>query len=200
MAGDERVDAVQGRNYTLNTALTALEIAERDAARAVRDAERETVEPVPLRSPDEMLSLVFDLEAQRSADAERGREELRRLFKDGQITLLPQRGRYYVARSEVLPLVLVSEPPALSASGPGTDLLVARACNLNFLPSKIRGLRRSGCRSRRPSPSAAEPGRAKQVNSRPALDGYLFSPLYRTRIAIRWTASPDAVEPRSAAE
>jgi DNA invertase Pin-like site-specific DNA recombinase len=147
---------------SIRAELTALEIAERDAARAVRDAERETVEPVPLPSQDEMLSLVFDLEARLSADTERGREELRRLFKDGQITLLPQPGRYYVARSEVLPLVLVSEPPALSASGSGTDLLVARGRYAGCIPRYRWCLKSSWWRKRRANQfreSATQPAR-----------------------------------------
>jgi hypothetical protein len=39
-----------------------------------------------------------------------GREELRRIFRDGRITLVPQPGGFYIARSEILPLVLA--PPA----------------------------------------------------------------------------------------
>ena len=57
------------------------------------------------------MRLVFDLEARLLADVSRGREELRRLFRDGRIDLVPQPGGFYVARSEILPLVVLMLPP-----------------------------------------------------------------------------------------
>jgi hypothetical protein len=59
-----------------------------------------------------MTALIFDLERRLMADVSRGREELRRLVRDGKIKLDPQSGRYYLARSEILPLVLMKGPPA----------------------------------------------------------------------------------------
>jgi Recombinase zinc beta ribbon domain len=63
------------------------------------------------------------LDARLRGDTLRGREELRELFKDDLITLLPQPSGFYAARSEVLPLVLITRPPP---EGGGTRSLVAR--------------------------------------------------------------------------
>jgi len=51
---------------------------------------------------------VFDFEKRLTADITRGREELRRLFRDGRITLIPQPDGFYITRSEILPLVLLA--------------------------------------------------------------------------------------------
>jgi hypothetical protein len=75
--------------------------------------------PVPLPAPDELMEIVFDLEKRRQADPTRGREELRRIFRDGKITLFPEPGGFYVARSEILPLVLLSQTPAPSPGDQG---------------------------------------------------------------------------------
>ena len=73
--------------------------------------------PIKLPTPDEMLGIVFDLERRLTADVTRGREELRRLFRDGRIDLIPQRDGFYIARSEILPLVLLTKTP----TGPESD-------------------------------------------------------------------------------
>ncbi len=39
------------------------------------------------------------------------------IFRDGRITLLPQPDGYYVARSEILPLVLLTQPPSVADQG-----------------------------------------------------------------------------------
>ena len=65
-----------------------------------------------------MVRLVFDLEPRLMADVAAGREELRRLFRNGRIDLVPQPGGFYVARSEILPLVpLTKTPPEVSPGG-----------------------------------------------------------------------------------
>jgi hypothetical protein len=56
-----------------------------------------------------MIRVVFDLERRLMADVTKGREELRRFFRDGRIDLVPQPGGFYVARSEILPLVLLTQ-------------------------------------------------------------------------------------------
>jgi hypothetical protein len=43
-----------------------------------------------LPSPEDMLAIVFDLERRLMADVARGREELRHLFRNGRIDLVPQ--------------------------------------------------------------------------------------------------------------
>jgi hypothetical protein len=105
--------------------MAALEAEKVTAERAVPEIEHESVEPVPLPTPEETLKLAFDLDARLRGDTLRGREELRELFKDGLITLLPQAAGYYVARSEV-PLVLITRPPP---EGGSTRRLVARGRN-----------------------------------------------------------------------
>jgi hypothetical protein len=61
--------------------------------------------------------LVFDLEKRLLGDVGRGREELRRIFRDGCITFVPQPGGFYIARSEILPLVLLTPPPSEGDQG-----------------------------------------------------------------------------------
>jgi hypothetical protein len=63
------------------------------------------------------MGIVFELEKRLSADTTQAREELRRIFRDGKIALLPQPGGFYVARSEILPLVLLTLPPPADSSG-----------------------------------------------------------------------------------
>jgi hypothetical protein len=79
--------------------------------------ERRTQTAIRLPSPDELMGIVFELEKRLSADTTQAREELRRIFRDGKITLLPQPGGFYVARSEILPLVLLTLPPPADSSG-----------------------------------------------------------------------------------
>jgi site-specific DNA recombinase len=113
----------KGSYDAIRTRMAALEAEKVTADRNVLDVERQSVEPVPLPTPEQMLKLAFDLDARLRSDTHRGREELRELFKDGLITLVPQPGGFYVARSEVLPLVLITRPPP---EGGGTRRLVAR--------------------------------------------------------------------------
>lgn len=72
---------------------------------------------IKLPTPDEMMKLVFDLERRLTTDVAKGREELKRVFRDGKIVLTPEPGRYYTARSEVLPLVLLTTPPSVAYQG-----------------------------------------------------------------------------------
>ena len=78
--------------------------------------ERRAQTAIRLPSPDELMGIVFELEKRLSADTTQAREELRRIFRDGKITLLPQPGGFYVARSEILPLVLLTLPPPADSS------------------------------------------------------------------------------------
>jgi hypothetical protein len=81
---------------------------------AVLEKRAETA--IRLPSPDELMGIVFELERRLRADATQAREELRRIFRDGKITLLPQPGGFYVARSDILPLVLLTLPPPADSS------------------------------------------------------------------------------------
>ncbi|HEY2404563.1 MAG TPA: hypothetical protein VGI10_01100 [Polyangiaceae bacterium] len=61
------------------------------------------------------MDIVFTLEKRLNADTTQAREELRRIFRDGKITLLPRPAGFYVARSEILPMVLLTLPPPAAA-------------------------------------------------------------------------------------
>lgn len=61
-------------------------------------------------------------------------------------------GLAYVARGEFMPLAVLTADggtPSEPAAGGRCPHLVARGRYVDFLTSKIKGLRRSGCRSRR---------------------------------------------------
>ncbi len=64
--------------------------------------------PIRLPTEEDIKRLVFDLEAKITKDALRGRELLRTLFKDGKIVLDAQADGTYVAKSALLPLVLLA--------------------------------------------------------------------------------------------
>ena len=116
---DQLVDFVADGHGTAAVAekLRGLERAA-DAQRSkVAVLERRAQTAIRLPSPDELMGIVFELEKRLSADTTQAREELRRIFRDGKITLLPQPGGFYVARSEILPLVLLTLPPPADSSG-----------------------------------------------------------------------------------
>jgi hypothetical protein len=74
--------------------------------RAFAAADAFASKPIKLPTPKEMITIIFDLDRRLMVDATRGREELRRFFRDGRID---QPGRFYIARSEILPLVLLTQ-------------------------------------------------------------------------------------------
>jgi site-specific DNA recombinase len=90
---------------------TLLDLEAQAAAEKAAIAEilKETAEPIRLPSPADLERLVFDLDARIAQDPLKGRELLRRVFKDGRVVLEPQPDRVYLARTEVLPLVLLAE-------------------------------------------------------------------------------------------
>lgn len=102
----------------VSTRLKALELGAAAETKALAGLERALSGPIKLPDPKKLVELAFDLERRLNADVQRGREELRRLFRDGRIDLLPQPGGFYVARSELLPLVLLSQnPPEVHSGG-----------------------------------------------------------------------------------
>jgi hypothetical protein len=80
--------------------------AEKEAIAAIV---REASEPIHLPSPAQLEKGVYDIDARLHQDPLAARELLRRLFKDGRVVLEPQPDRIYLARTEVLPLLLLSE-------------------------------------------------------------------------------------------
>ncbi len=97
---------------SVNERLRALERDATQKRRALDALEKARTTPIRLPTPDEMMALVLDLETRLTADVARGREELRHLFRNGRIDLVPQPGGFYVAKSELLPLVLLTKTPA----------------------------------------------------------------------------------------
>jgi hypothetical protein len=65
--------------------------------------------PFTLPSPAELERMVYELESRNRQDVLAARELLRRILKNGRIVLDPQPDRVYLARTEVLPLLLLSE-------------------------------------------------------------------------------------------
>jgi site-specific DNA recombinase len=115
---DQLVDFVADGHGTAAVAekLRGLERAA-DAQRSkVAVLERRAETAIRLPSPDELIGIVFELQKRLSGDTTQAREELRRIFRDGKITLLPQPAGFYVARSEILPMVLLTLPPPADSS------------------------------------------------------------------------------------
>ncbi|MBX3229218.1 MAG: hypothetical protein KIT84_18650 [Labilithrix sp.] len=102
---------------TIRERLKTLETEAKVLRRQVKALERDATVPISLPTPEGMTALVFDLERRLMADVSKGREELRRLFHDGKIRLNPQPGGFYVAESEILPLVLLTTPPSVADQG-----------------------------------------------------------------------------------
>lgn len=102
---------------TVSERLKTLEREADEQRKALASLERAAGSPIKLPTPDEMLALVLDLQRRLAANPTRGREELRRLFRDGRIDLVPQPDGFYVARSEILPLVLLTTPPSVANQG-----------------------------------------------------------------------------------
>lgn len=94
------------RSEYVASARRDLEAQAQQEKQAIVALERAATAPLRLSPPEEVMARVFDLEARLTQDVVRGREELRRLFKDGVIRLVPQ-GDHYVAQMGILPLTLL---------------------------------------------------------------------------------------------
>lgn len=100
-------DGTGGPSSSLRERLRVLE-READAERRAHAlAASSATKPIKLPTPKDMVRVVFDLERRLLADVTKGREELRRLFRGGRIDLVPQPDGFYVARSEILPMILL---------------------------------------------------------------------------------------------
>jgi len=97
----------------------------RDDLEAHADAEKRAIEglvasaqePIRLPSPAEVEARLVDLERLVTASPTEAREALRQLFSDGAIRLDPQADATYIARTEILPLVLLGPGSAKPRSG-----------------------------------------------------------------------------------
>ena len=84
--------------------------------------EKDASAVIELPAPDDLFELVFDLEKRLLADPARGREELRLIFRDGRITLVPQ-GVVRVVISAVLAIVpILQERRQLYGTGSNRQL------------------------------------------------------------------------------
>jgi hypothetical protein len=109
---DSIAEGTGGPSSALRDRLRVLEHEAEVERHALASVDSSISKPIKLPTPKEMVRLVFDLERRLMADVTKGREELRLFFRDGRIDLIPQTGedgsRFYVARSEILPLVLLN--------------------------------------------------------------------------------------------
>jgi DNA invertase Pin-like site-specific DNA recombinase len=130
-----------GRSPGLADKLRGLENeAESERARAAALA-KQSVAAIPLPAPEDLMEMVFDLEKRLLGDPTRGREELRCIFRDGRITLVPEPGGFYVARSEILPLVLLTQTPsAVGDRGGRYTALCCAGAQLEFSDQQDHGV------------------------------------------------------------
>lgn len=84
--------------------------------------EEKAFAPITLPSPKDVVQIVASLEARLRADPNRARVELHQYFEDGRIELVPKFGRFYVARSKLLPLVPLMTTTPSEALGLGGRL------------------------------------------------------------------------------
>jgi site-specific DNA recombinase len=75
--------------------------------------------PIPLPRVQDIVNRALDLEAMVKADPLKGRAALRRYFEDGRIELEPQEQGFYIARSKLLPLMLLTQSKTPQPFGPG---------------------------------------------------------------------------------
>jgi hypothetical protein len=87
--------------------LEAQAMVEKNAIEALK---RQAAKPIQLPSPDELMEVAYNLEKLALADPALGREELRKMFDQGHIVLLPQPDGYYLAKSKIFPLVPLLDP------------------------------------------------------------------------------------------
>lgn len=97
-----------GRLQYITSTLRDHEVQARTEKAALAALDAEATKPIPLPTPDELKALVGELEELLAADVLAGREALRVLLKDGVLVLEPQPEGFYIARSEVLPLMLMT--------------------------------------------------------------------------------------------
>src|SRR5439155_8821410 len=93
----------------VRTTLLDLEAQAKAEKAAIAAIQREATQPIHLPSPGELEALALDVSARVAQDPLAGREVLKRLLKDGRIVLEPQPDGVYLARTAVLPLVLLAE-------------------------------------------------------------------------------------------
>jgi site-specific DNA recombinase len=90
--------------------LVDLEAQAKVEKNAIEALKRQAAKPIQLPSPEELMDVAYNLEKLALADPALGREELRKMFDQGHIVLLPQPDGYYLAKSKIFPLVPRLDP------------------------------------------------------------------------------------------
>lgn len=99
--------------------LRDLEAQARADEAAIEAIERTASQPIHLPSVDEIVGRALDLDAIMEAEPLRARAALARFFEEGRVELVPE-GDVYVAKSRVLPLVLLDpQNTSPQPEGPG---------------------------------------------------------------------------------
>ncbi len=123
------------RSAAITDALRDLEVQAGVERQGIADLQELAAEPIRLPTPEEVLERVYDLEARLQQDPIAGREALRKLFKGGQIRLELGKDGIYTARSELLPLVLLTETPTPASGDTGGGRYTLRVAGAGFEPT-----------------------------------------------------------------
>lgn len=91
--------------------LNELAVSAKNLKTELANLELVRTEPIQLPTPEEIRSWVTDLEAFVSREPLAGREYLRRLLKNKQVRLVAQPDGVFLAKTELLPMVLLTETP-----------------------------------------------------------------------------------------
>jgi hypothetical protein len=105
------VKFISGSDHSayIRSTLLDLETQAKAGKEAIDAILHEVAQPIRLPSPGELERMVYELESRNRQEVLAARELLRRILKDGRLVLEPQPERVYLARTEVLPLLLLSE-------------------------------------------------------------------------------------------
>ncbi|HEY3353169.1 MAG TPA: hypothetical protein VGQ83_07985 [Polyangia bacterium] len=115
------------RSAAVVSGLHDLEAQAKAEKTAIADLELRAEQPIRLPTPEEIVELAFDLQARLAQDPEAGREWLRRILKGEKLVLEPQPDGVYVARGELLPLILLRAQTETAAWLPKRRFAVAGA-------------------------------------------------------------------------
>ena len=91
------------------TALHDLEAQAQQEQAAIEEIKQQAQLPIRLPTPTEIEELAFDLDHRLANDPAAGREWLRRILKDEKLLLEPHPDGVYLAKGELLPLMLMAQ-------------------------------------------------------------------------------------------
>ncbi|MFO0617263.1 MAG: recombinase family protein [Polyangiaceae bacterium] len=117
IAGLVEFIATGDRSDYVRKALADLEHQANEEKKAIGAVLESTKTPIRLPTPAEVVACALDLKRVLDGDPALAREALRKLFKGGRITMLPQEDGSYLARGEFLPLVALSAAENTNAPG-----------------------------------------------------------------------------------